>query len=274
MNLKLIKTAIILLLFVSCNSNDKNSENQTKSDNKNATPAINYSLVSSFPHDITSFTEGFLIHEGILYESTGFTEELPQTRSLFGEVDLKTGKINPKVELDKSKYFGEGITFLNGKIYQLTYQTKIGFVYDAKTFKKLNEFTFPSKEGWGMTTDSTYLIMSDGTNVLTYLDPSTLKPTKTVKVEDKNGPVMNVNELEYIKGFIYANIYTTSYIIKIDPNNGKVIGKLDLTSLSNEQKTKSPGSFEMNGIAYNPATDKIYITGKLWSNIYEIHFSH
>ncbi len=272
--MKLFTAIILVFLFVSCNSNDSGSEPKTKSDIINTTPVINYSLISIFPHDVTSFTEGFLVHEGILYESTGFIDELPQTRSLFGEVDLKTGKINTKVELDKSKYFGEGITFLNGKIYQLTYQTKIGFVYDAKTFKKISEFTFPSKEGWGMTTDSTYLIMSDGTNILTYLDPSSIKPVKTINVLDENGPVMNLNELEFIKGFIYANIYTTNYIIKIDPNNGKVIGKLDLTSLRNEQKSKSPGSLEMNGIAYNSTTDKIYITGKLWSNIYEINFSH
>jgi len=274
MNLKFINPAIVITLLVSCSPGDKQSESQARLAPNNVTPIINYSVVNSFPHDITSFTEGFLIHEGSLYESTGFTEEFPQTRSLFGEVDLKTGKINPKVELDKSKYFGEGITFLNGKIYQLTYKTKIGFVYDAKTFKKIHEFTFASKEGWGMTTDSTYLIMSDGTAILTYLDPSTFKPIKALHVEDENGPVINLNELEYIKGFLYANVYTTSYIMKIDPNNGKVVGRLDLTSLKNEQKIKSPGSLEMNGIAYNAENDKIYVTGKLWSNVYEIHFSH
>lgn len=271
--MKYIKTVIITFLFISCNNNN-NSDKDGNLNSVKSTPIINYSVISVFPHDTTSFTEGFLIHEGILFESTGFTEELPQTRSLFGEVDLKTGKINPKVELDKTKYFGEGIVFLNGKVYQLTYQTKIGFIYDAKTFKKLSDFNIPSKEGWGMTTDSTYLIMSDGTNILTYLDPNTLKIAKTVNVADENGPVLNINELEYIKGFIYANIYTTNYIIKINPSNGKVIGKLDLISLKNEQKTRFPGSLEMNGIAFNSINDKIYVTGKLWSNIYEIQFSH
>ena len=125
-----------------------------------------------------------------------------------------------------------------------------------------------------MTTDSTNLIMSDGTNVLTYLNPSSLKVEKKLNVADENGPLINVNELEYIRGYIYANIYTTNYIIKIDPDNGKVIGKLDLTSLKNEQKAKFPGSLEMNGIAYNSISDKIYITGKMWPNIYEIKFSH
>ena len=273
MKKKAIKTVITALLFISC-SNNNNADNESNSNSVNSIPTINYSLIRTFPHDTTSFTEGFLIHDGILYESTGFTKEFPQTRSLFGEVDLTTGKIKPKVELDKTKYFGEGIIFLNGKVYQLTYQTKIGFIYDAKTFKKIGEFTFPSKEGWGMTTDSTYLIMSDGTSVLTYLDSSTLKVIKTVNVADENGPVLNINELEYIKGYIYANIYTTNYIIKIDPDNGRVIGRLDLSSLKNEQKIKFPGSLEMNGIAYNSINDKIYVTGKLWSNIYEIQFSH
>lgn len=271
--MKSFKTVIIALLFISCNNNN-NSDNESYSNSVNSIPTINYSVIRTFPHDTTSFTEGFLIHDGILYESTGFTKEFPQTRSLFGDVDLKTGKINPKVELDKTKYFGEGIVFLNSKVYQLTYQTKIGFIYDAKTFKKRGEFIFPGKEGWGMTTDSTNLIMSDGTNILTYLDSSTLKTVKTVNVFDENGSVMNVNELEYINSYIYANIYTTNYIIKIDPGNGRVIGKLDLSSLKNEQKIKFPGALETNGIAYNPTNDKIYVTGKLWSNIYEIQFNH
>lgn len=261
-------------MIVSCNNNENKDENKTNSNSETSTPIINWSIISVFPHDTTSFTEGFLINDEKLYESTGFTDEFPQTRSLFGEVDLKTGKINPKVELDKNKYFGEGIVFLNGKVFQLTYQSKIGFVYDASTFKKISDFTFPSKEGWGMTTDSTNLIMSDGTNVLTYLDPSTLKTIKTLNVIDENGPVNYVNELEYIKGFIYANIYTTNFIIKIDPSNGKVLGKLDLTSLKNEQKTKFPGSLEMNGIAYDLKNDKILVTGKMWPNIYEINFNH
>ena len=274
MKINFVIASFLSFLFIACNNNNPNSEEEEKPELSNTIPVINYSLVSVFSHDTTSFTEGLLIHEDKIYESTGFTDEFPQTKSLFGEVDLKTGKINPRVELDKKKYFGEGIVFLNGKVYQLTYQTKIGFIYDAKTFKKLSDFSFPSKEGWGMTTDSTNLIMSDGTNVLTYLDPTSLKTQKTLNVADENGPLKNINELEYIRGFIYANIYTTNYIVKIDPSNGKVIGKIDLTSLKTEQKNKFPGSLEMNGIAYNSTTDKIYVTGKMWPNIYEITFSH
>lgn len=273
--MKLIGAIIIGVLFVSCNNNTNRSDGHQKPGIvNNATPIINYAVINTYPHDTTSFTEGFLVHEGKLFESTGSTDELPQTRSLFGEVDLKTGKINVKAELDKNKYFGEGIVFLNGKVYQLTYKTKVGFIYDAKTFKQLGTFTFPSKEGWGMTTDTLNIIMSDGTDNLTYLDPSTLKTIKTVNVQDENGAVENINELEFIKGFIYANIYNTNFIIKIDPNSGKVLGKLDFISLANEEKNMFPGSQEMNGIAYDLVTDKIYVTGKMWPNIYEIQFGH
>jgi glutamine cyclotransferase len=271
------RTAIIYsaFLLLSCNNITSSSDDAGNPKAANSTtPTINYSLTRTYPHDTTSFTEGFLVHEGKVFESTGSPNELPQTQSLFGEVDLHTGRILKKVELDKKKYFGEGMVFLKDKIYQLTYQTKVGFVYDAKTFKQSGEFTFPSKEGWGMTTDDTYLIMSDGTSSLTYLDPSNFTTLKTISVTDEHGPVMNINELEFIKGFIYANIYTTNTIIKIDPNTGKVAGKLDLGSLANEVKIKHPGSMEMNGIAYDVHTDKIYVTGKMWPNIYEIQFSH
>jgi glutamine cyclotransferase len=259
------------LAFISCHSNENKNEQGDNHGIFTPVSTINYEVTSIFSHDTTSFTEGLLIHNGKLYESTGCTAELPQTRSLFGEVDLKTGHINPRVEIDKTKYFGEGICFLNGKVYQLTYQTKVGFIYDAKSFKKISEFSFPSQEGWGMTTDSINLIMSDGTNVLTYLDPNNLKVIKKLTVTS-NEAVLNINELEYIHGYIYANIYTTNDIIKIDPANGKVIGKLDLSSIESDQKNKYQRSLEMNGIAFNPSNNKVYITGKMWPNIYEIQF--
>jgi glutamine cyclotransferase len=176
--------------------------------------------------------------------------------------------------LDKNKFFGEGIVFLNDKIYQLTYRTKVGYIYDAKTFKRLGEFSFPSAEGWGMTTDSVSLIMTDGSSTITYLNPTDFKTVKTLSVTDENGSVMQVNELEYIKGFLYANVYLTNYILKIDPATGHVLGKINLQSLADEAKIRYPGSQQMNGIAYDKDADKIYITGKLWPNIYEISFGH
>ena len=203
----------------------------------------------------------------------GATTELPFTRSLFGIVNLIAGKIDTKVEIDRKKYFGEGITFLHGKVFQLTYTTRVGFIYDATTFSKIGEFTIPSKEGWGMTTDGMNLIMSDGTNILTYLDPKDLHVITTISVTENGYIKENLNELEYIKGYIYANIWTTNTIVKIDPANGFVVGKLDLTSLANEAKNLYQGSMEMNGIAYDSTEDKVYITGKLWPKIYVIKFS-
>jgi glutamine cyclotransferase len=258
------------LALGACNNPDNSQNTSTEVDN--TPPVINYTTVNAFPHDTTSFTEGLLVHDGQLYESTGYDSEFASTRSLFGPVDLHTGKIQPKVEIDKSKYFGEGIVFLEGKVYQLTYKTKIGFVYDSKTFKKLADFTFPSVEGWGMTTDGTYLIMSDGTSNISYLDPKTFKLVKILGVSDNNGPVAAINELEFINGYIYANIYGSNYIDKIDLTSGKVVGRLDLTTLVNEAKTKYPDALEMNGIAYDSVAKKIYITGKMWPNIYEIKF--
>jgi len=235
---------------------------------------LNYQVLNVYPHDTTSYTEGLLVQDGELYESTGHTEEVPSTRSLFGTVDLKTGHIGVKAELDRNKYFGEGIVFLKGKIYQLTYKTRIGFVYDARTFRKLQEFTYPSEQGWGMTTDGTYLIMSDSTPDIHYLDPTTFKLVRSIKVMENNTPVDQVNELEYINGYIYANRYTKNYILKIDPVTGRVVGKLDLSSLNEQARNKYPGSMEMNGIAYDSAADKVYVTGKLWPDIYAIRFMH
>jgi len=236
-------------------------------------PAVlNYTVVNAYAHDTTSYTEGLLVHEGQLYESTGHTDQAPSSKSLFGIVDFKTGNIQPKIHLDDSKYFGEGITFLNGKVYQLTLETKICFVYDAKTFKKLGEFVLNS-EGWGMTTDGTYLIRSDGSSNISYHDPNNFKLIKILGVSDNNGPMASINELEYIDGFIYANIFLTNYIVKIDPASGKVVGKADFSSLYDQQKLKYPDINYFNGIAYDSSTKKIYVTGKLWPNIFEIKFN-
>lgn len=264
---RLISIFYVALLLLSCKSGGDNSTSE--SSNK-PVPNIDLVLLNSYPHDTTSFTEGFLFHEGKLYESTGASQELPQTKSLFGIVDLTTGKIQTRVEIDRSKYFGEGITFLNGKVYQLTYKTKVGFVYDAVSFKKLGEFTFPSKEGWGLTTDGTNLIMSDGTYELTYLDPLTFKTIKKLSVTENGFAKDHLNELEFVKGYIFANIWTTNTIVKIDPSNGHIVGQLNLNSLASEALSLYPGSLEMNGIAYDSTANSLYITGKLWPKIYEL----
>ena len=237
------------------------------------TPIISYSLTNTYPHDINAFTEGFLFHEGKLFESTGAPENLPQTKSLFGIVDLKNGKIDTKVEIDKAIYFGEGISILNNKIYQLTYKNQTAFVYDAKTYKPIGKYSYQNREGWGLTNDGKNLIMSDGSNYLTFFDQN-FNVTKTLDVSENGYAVDFLNELEYIHGFIYANIYQSHEIVKIDPTTGNVVGKLDLTNLFQTSKTKNINSLETNGIAYDSISDKVLVTGKMWPSMYEIKFQH
>lgn len=232
-------------------------------------PLLNFHYVTFYPHDTTSFTEGLLIYMDVLFESTG-SPSGSRFRSVFGPLDLKTGKINIKAELDKEKYFGEGIAYLNGKFYQLNLYNSIGFIYDAITYEKLGEYSFPCSEGWGLTTDGKYLIMSDGTDKLTYLDPQTFGVVKIISVTEGGKPKAQLNELEYIESYIYANIWLTNTIVKINPSNGKVSGVIDLTSLANDAKKVYSGSMEMNGVAFNPRSNTILFTGKLWPKIYEI----
>ncbi len=273
-NSLIISLVVISIVITSCEPENPKENNVVPPVTNNASeiPQISYSVENQFPHDINSFTEGFLFHDGKLYESTGATENLPQTKSLFGEVDLKTGKIDVKAELDRNIYFGEGIAFLNGKVFQLTYKNQMGFIYDGKTFKNIGKFTYTNREGWGLTTDGKSLIMSDGTSYITYLDPTSFAVTKTLDVAENNYVVENINELEFIKGFIYANIWMTNIIVKIDPNTGDVVAKIDLNDLARQSKEKHPGSLEMNGIAYDSISNKIVVTGKMWPTIYEIKF--
>ena len=268
----IIVTLTITTVF-SCRSNSKSSTANNE-ETAEVVPIINYSIPNYFPHDTTLFTEGFVFHDGKLYESTGSPEELPETKSLIGTDNLKTGDFSKKVELDKTKYFGEGITFLNDKLYQLTYKSQTGFIYDAKSFKKTGQFKFSNKEGWSLTTDGKSLIMSDGTSKLTYLNPDNLKPERILHVTENGIPRDSLNELEYIKGFIYANVWENNFIYKISPSTGAVVGKLDLSFLTKDARNKNPNADVLNGIAYDSISDKIYVTGKLWANIYQIDFKH
>jgi glutamine cyclotransferase len=261
--------AIFTMTFISCNTKTK----EHAAEPADAAPLnLSYYVVNSFPQDPSLFTEGFLFHNSALYESTGSPEEFPNTRSLIGIVDLKTGKLDEKLELDRSKFFGEGIVILNDKLYQLTYKNRLGFVYDLKTFKKISEFKYANLEGWGLTTDGKSLIMSDGTDKLTYLNPETQKLEKTLAITDNGVAVINLNELELITGYLYANIWKTDTIVKIDPSSGNVVGKIDLSQLTLQQKAENATAQELNGIAYDAVSNRIFVTGKMWSKIYQIEF--
>jgi glutamine cyclotransferase len=261
-------------LFTSCNENDTTKEEKASGEQTETavamTPAIPYQVVNEFPHDKGAFTEGLQYVDGYLYESTGEygTSDIRKT-------DLKTGTVLQSQKLDE-KYFGEGLTVMNGKIYQLTYKEKTGFVYDQASLKQLQTFSFNTAEGWGMTNDGTHLIYSDGSNKVYFLDPNTFSVVKHIDVNDSYGPVLYLNELEYIKGYIYANQWQTDFIYKIDPATGKVAGKADLRTL--RERTGIPplaaagdnGPEVMNGIAYDASGNRVFITGKYWPKLFEI----
>lgn len=271
--MKNISFIIVLLLVVlaSCEWDTETTENNASATQE--IPFLSFSLVGSFPHDVNSFTEGLFIHDGKFFESTGGTADYENTKSLFGILDTSTGKINVKAELNKKRFFGEGIVLLKDKIYQLTYKSRIGFVYDATTYKELQQFPIPSTEGWGVTTNGQEIIMSNGTNELLFLDPENLQFIKKVSVTQDGYAVDLLNELEYVDGFIYANVFTTQTIVKIDVRTGEVVGKLDLTSLYNDAINQNPQAIDMNGIAYDDASKTMYITGKFWPKVYALRLN-
>lgn len=263
-------TVIILLLYA-CNGTDHVTEpEQETSPVKSIPPIINYVIVNTYPHDTAYFTEGLEFYGDQLLESSGGNNNESPYPSAAGLANLKTGKIDQRILLDKSLYFGEGITVFGDKLYMLTWKSKVGFIFDARNFKKIGQFAIPSTEGWGLTHDSSSLIMSDGSNSLHFLDPQTLRLKNIIGVTDNNGPVSNINELEYVDGYIYANQWTTPYILKIEAATGLVVGRLDLSTLVNEIETKYADTWGLNGIAYNRKTGNFFIVGKRWPLYYEL----
>lgn len=265
----------VLVVFTFCYSckdqpNKSQSKNQNQSQSAETFKVMNYVLAGKTPHDLTSFTEGLFFHNRQLFEGTGSPAELPQTRSIAGPVDLKTGKIDVKIELDRSKFFGEGVVILKDKFYQLTYKNQLAFIYNARDFKNIGSFKYTSAEGWGLTTNGTELIMSDGTDKITFIDPTSFKKTKELNVKANGNPVYYINELEYVNGYIFANIWMTTQIAKINASTGNVVGVMDLAALQNEARSQNPQCAEMNGIAYHPESGQLWITGKLWPYIYQI----
>ncbi len=260
---------LTLLILSACGNGSSNEEKEPEEVAGPVTPAIKYEEVDYFLHDTSLFTEGLLMHNGQLFESTGSPDK--GRISLIGINDLKTGHFIKKIALPHDSLFGEGIVFFKDKLYQLTYHNHIGFIYDASTYKKLGQFPIP-KEGWGLTTDNNSIIMSDGTDTLNYVHADGFTIYKKLPVTENGVKRDSLNELEYIKGYIYANIWLTNNIVKINPADGKVVAKLDLSTLAFKAALTTGGD-ALNGIAYDSTTDHIYVTGKFWPHIHELKLS-
>jgi glutaminyl-peptide cyclotransferase len=228
-----------------------------------AIPVYGVKVVRVYPHDRGAFTEGLFYLDGWLYESTGQGVQ-PAIR----KVELATGKVVQGRDI-APMFFGEGIVAWKGRLIELTWQNHIGLIYDLKSFQPLGSFTYPG-EGWALTEDSRRIIMSDGTPQLRFLDPATLKETGRLTVTADGVPVKNVNELEWVKGQIYANIWMTNRIARIDPASGRVVGWIDLTGLMNPHEVGDDPDAVANGIAYDAAHDRLFVTGKQWPKLFEI----
>jgi len=244
-----LSVAAIVLFFLSYRTNE--------------TPARwTYEVVKTFPHDQKAFTQGLVFENGFLYEGTGLNG-----RSELRKVELETGRVLQTRKLP-DKFFGEGITIHGDRIIQLTFQSRVGFVYNKETFEPLQQFNYPT-EGWGLTQDGDYLIMSDGTPMLYFLDPETFAQDHKVMVLDQDSPVWGLNELEYIDGQIYANVWPTERIVRIDPATGGVIGWIDLEGILLPEDHSEPVDV-FNGIAYDAANGRLFVTGKFYPKLFEI----
>lgn len=225
-------------------------------------PVYGYQVVHVYPHDRAAFTEGLLYLDGFLYESTGLLGQ-----SSLRRVELATGEVVQKIELDPA-YFGEGLAAFGERLIQLTWQSQTGFVYDRSTFALQRTFSYPT-EGWGLTTDGRRLIMSNGTDTLYFLDPQTLERVGELRVSGPAGSLTQINELEYVRGEIYANIWKTERLARIDPGTGHVLGWVDLTGLLSQEDRQQQVDV-LNGIAYDPAGDRLFVTGKWWPKLFEV----
>lgn len=225
-------------------------------------PEFTYQIIHVYPHDRSAFTQGLEYRDGFLYEGTG-----QEGHSTLRKVKLETGKVIERIDLAPN-YFGEGITVLKNRIFELTWRSQTGFTYDRATFKRLGTFSYPG-EGWGLTNDGTTIYMSDGTPQIRVWDPQTLQERKRILVRDGNQAIENLNELEFIKGEIYANVWTTNRIVRFSPIDGHVIAWIDLTGLLKPADLNPPVDV-LNGIAYDAAHDRLFVTGKLWPKLFEI----
>jgi glutamine cyclotransferase len=228
---------------------------------------IPYRIVAKYPHSPGSFTQGLVFENGYLYESTG-----RYGFSSLRKIRLETGEILKQFPLP-SKFFGEGITIYKDRIIQLTWMSLIGFVYDKTSFRLLRSFRYPARiEGWGITTDGKHLIMSDGSNSLYFIDPDSFEVKRRLEVYDNEGPVRNINELEYIEGAIFANVWQSPKIIKIDLRSGQVTATIDFSGIVPKEYRRH-SDYVLNGIAYDPGKKRFFVTGKMWPHVYEVEIS-
>ena len=259
-----IAAVLLLIVCIACGNGD--NTNVPKAENAPASNApaakYGYQILNIFPHDSNAFTQGLILVDGKLLESTG-----QEGTSSLRNVELQTGKVLKKIDVPPP-YFAEGIAVLNGKVYQLTWQHNVGFIYDLQTLERAGQFDYQG-EGWGLTTDGQSLIVSDGSNKLKFLDPASFRVTKTISVVDGATPVQQLNELEFVKGEIYANVWHSDRVAVIDPQTGRVKAWIDLTGLMPEGELRDEEAV-LNGIAYDQANDKFYVTGKLWPRLFEI----
>lgn len=262
---------VCVLSFIGCKNNN-NTENKYNETDKHEVAPISISIIKSYPHDTSSFTQGLVVYKGHMYEGTGGSayNEGGSKFSKLLKINIETGKAEKDITLD-SQYFGEGVTILNDTIYQLTWQEHKVFVYTLTDLKKVKEFNL-NTEGWGITTNGKELIVSDGTSNLYFYDPSTFRLLHTQAVTQNGELSFNLNELEYIEGFVYANQWQQPYIFKIDPNSGYIVGRIDVSQIWDRIKKIDPHADVPNGIAYDADNKKIYITGKKWPELYEVQF--
>jgi glutamine cyclotransferase len=272
----ILLSCVIVLGGVACN--DKEAGNTTENENITTIPApsaIGYTVLKSITHDTAAFTQGLEVYNGALLESTGLVGQ-----STLRKLNTTSGKIEKQQSL-ANEIFAEGLTVLNDTIYQLSWQNHLVFMYDAKTFKQLGTLPW-SGEGWGITNNGSELIISEGSDKLYFVQPGTLKLNKVLSIRDNYGAVNNLNELEMVDGYIYANRWQYDYILKIDPSSGLVVGvinmqdilqkhtKTDLSYLKTRGNTPTEAGAVLNGIAYDKARNIFYITGKLWPEIFEV----
>jgi glutamine cyclotransferase len=265
LNSKTLFSIVLSLALAACNNGGASNAETQRPDQMTTSSRVQtftYEVVKAYPHDKEAFTQGLVFHQGALYESTGLNGS-----SSLRRVELETGKVLKKIEVP-SRFFAEGLTLFNGRLYQLTWQTQRGFVYDLDSFDKLREFSYAG-EGWGLTRDANSLIMSDGSSRIRFLDPDTFEVRSMITVQDNGRDVVQLNELEYIKGEIYANVWMTDRVARIDPQSGKVNAWIDLSGLLPPGARQDPMAV-LNGIAYDEASDRLFVTGKLWPKLFEI----